>query len=161
MRGVVRAWMALGLSWSMSVGGGAAASLFAQAPIPAAALSAHTVAIENLTHNDAVGQGAEAALRDWGKLQVVGDPDTADLTLRFEKSTAHDGESTQKPGSDGGSSSYSYSLSFSSKITMHAYLKNGEASFYSTTTDDSKRKAGVSCVNSMREAFRAAQAPAH
>lgn len=126
------------------------------AQIPPAALAAHTVAIVNETHNEDVEKGAEAAIRDWGKLRLVDDPDTADVTLHFDKTREHDGESSHKTDADGNPTDYSYSVSFSSKIHMHAYLKNGYTPFYSTTTDDSKRKAGVSCVDDLRSAYRAA-----
>jgi hypothetical protein len=40
---------------------------------------------------------------------------------------------------------------------MKVYLKDADTPFYTTKTDDSKKKAGISCVNDFRTAFRAAR----
>ena len=130
--------------------------VYAQQPVPAAALAARTVAVENDTHDSGVEAGAEAALRDWGLLRVVDDPETADVTLRFDKKSDHDGESNSGTDAEG-HQNYSYSMTFGSKIQMHAYMKGSDFAFYSTTTDDGKRKAGVTCVNALRTAYREAR----
>src|ERR1700686_2346173 len=70
-------------------------------PFPRAALAARTVAIVNNTHNEAVEQGAEEALRRWGRFTVVDDAGTADITLTFDKKSEHAGSSTQTTGDDG------------------------------------------------------------
>ena len=44
-----------------------------------------------------------------------------------------------------------------SSIHMKAYTKDGDAPFYVTRTDDSKVKAGMSCVNAFHTAYRAAR----
>lgn len=36
---------------------------------------------------------------------------------------------------------------------MRAYLKGSASPFYTTKTDDSKKKAGVSCVTSFQRAW--------
>ena len=136
---------------------GGSRGLTAQSPgntIPPAALGAHTVAIVNETRNSDVEKGAEAALRDWGQLRLVDDPNTADVTLRFEKTSTHDGASSQKTDANGNPTDYSYSVSFSSKIHMQALLRNADTAFYTTTTGDAKQKAGVTCVNALRSAYR-------
>ena len=103
-----------------------------------------------------------AALKSWGQFTVVDDPQLADITLRFEKSRERTGAGTpQKTEADGkpvGDPSYGYSLSFGSKIHMKAYLKDGDAAFYTTQTEDGKLKAGMGCVNDLHTAFRAAKA---
>lgn len=124
---------------------------------PPAVLGAKTVAVVNDTRSDEVAKGAESALRAWGKFQVNPDAENADLTLRFDKTTEHNGSNSEKKGDDGGTS-YGYGMTFGSSIHMKAYTRDGFAPFYTTKTSDSKTKAGVSCVNQFREAFRAAQA---
>ncbi len=124
---------------------------------PAEALHAKTVAVVNDTHSDGVEKGAASALAAWGQFKLTENAEDADLTLRFDKSTDHDGQSSEKTGDDG-KPSYSYGMSFGSSIHMKAYTKDGFSPFYTTKTGDSKRKAGVSCVNDFREAYRAAQA---
>jgi hypothetical protein len=124
---------------------------------PAAAKTAKTVAIINDTHVDAVGEGAADALRAWGRYRVIDDPDTADITLRFDKSKDHSGQDSQKPDPTSGQTNYSYSMSFSTSIHMKVYLKDADSPFYTTRTDDSKKKAGMSCVSDFRSALQAAQ----
>lgn len=145
--------------------GVASAASFGQAAknaIPPAALTAKTIAIVNDTHDPKVQDGAVAALRSWGQLTLVDDPQVADITLRFDKTKEHSGGGTpQKTDADGkpvGDPSYGYSMSFGSKIHMKAYLKDGDDAFYTTQTDDSKTKAGTGCVNEFHTAFRAARA---
>lgn len=123
---------------------------------PPEALRARTIAIVNDTHSDDVEKGAETALKAWGRFQLTEDAENADLTLRFDKKTDHDGTSSEKQGDDG-KSSYSYGISFGSSIQMKAYTRNGFAPFYTTKTSDGKRKAGVTCVDELREAYRGAQ----
>lgn len=121
-------------------------------PFPKPALAAKTVAIVNSTHNDAVSEGAVDALKRWGKFTIVDDSDAADITLTFEKKSEHEGNSSQKTGDDGKPNS-SYSMSFSSSIKMKATLKGEEKDFYSTTTGDSKKKAGEGCVLDLQRAY--------
>jgi len=40
---------------------------------------------------------------------------------------------------------------------MRAYLKGADSPFYTTKTDDSKKKAGVSCVTSFQKAWNEAR----
>ena len=133
---------------------GAAYAQKAITPFPKEALAAKTVAIVNNTHNEAVTEGAIEALKRWGRFTVVDDSDIADLTLTFDKKSEHDGASSQKPG-DNGKPDYSYSMSFSSSIHMHAALKRSDTSFYSTTTSESKKKAGAECVTDLQRAYNA------
>ena len=124
---------------------------------PAAVLTAKTVAVVNDTKDSGITKGADAALQSWGQFTLVDDPETADITLRFDKTKEHSGTSTQstdpnKPDSQ----SYGYSVSTSSSIHMKAYTRDGDAPFYVTKTDDSKLKAGMSCVNDFHTAYRAA-----
>ena len=137
--------------------------VFAQKPIdgsafPAAVYTARTVAIVNDTHTDQVTEGAIDALKAWAHFTVVDDPDTADLTLRFDKSKDHAGQDAQKPDPDTGKPSYSYSMSFSTSIHMKAYVKDADSPFYTTKTDDAKKKAGMSCVSDFRSAMQTARA---
>jgi hypothetical protein len=128
---------------------------------PAALANAKTIAIENDTHVDAVAQGAADAVRAWGLFRIVDDPDTADVTLRFDKSKDHAGQDSQKPDPSTGETNYSYSMSFSSSIHMKVYLKDAETPFYTTKTGDSKRQAGMSCVSDFRRAYQAARQAPH
>ena len=123
-----------------------------------AVLAAKTVAVVNDTKDSGITKGADAALQSWGQFTLVDDPDTADITLRFDKTKEHSGASTQgtdpnKPDNQ----SYGYSVSSSSSIHMKAYTKDGDTPFYVTKTDDSKVKAGMSCVNDFHTAYRAAR----
>ena len=125
--------------------------------VPAAALAARTIAVVNDTRDSAVTKGAALALQSWGQFTLVDDPATADVTLRFEKTKEHEGSNSQKTDPDTNKTDYGYSMSFSSSIHMKAYLKDGDVPFYTTKTDDSKAKAGTSCVNDFRTAFRTAR----
>ena len=91
-------------------------------------------------------------MKRWGKLTIVDDLDSADITLTFGKKTDHEGSSSQKPDKDGNPSS-SYSMSFGSSISMKATLKGKSESFYSTTTSESKKKAGSECVLELQQAY--------
>jgi opacity protein-like surface antigen len=133
----------------------AAANAQANGAFPPALANAKTIAIIDDTHTSGVSEGATDALRAWGRFTVVDDPDAADLTLRFDKSKDHTGQDSQKPADDG-STSYGYSMSFSTSVHMKAYLKDGTDPFYTDKTDDSKKKAGISCVRDFRTAFIAA-----
>ncbi len=124
-------------------------------PLPKPALTAKTVAIVNNTHNDAVEEGAMEALKRWGRFTIVDDSEAADITLTFDKKSEHEGTSTQKTGEDGKVDS-GYSMSFSSSIHMKATLKGGDTSFYSTTTGESKKKAGAGCILDLQRAYLAA-----
>ena len=121
-------------------------------PFPQAVFVAKTVAIINNTHNDAVGQGAVEALRRWGKLSVIADPDLADMILVFDEKSQHEGSSSQQPDKDGKPSS-SYSMSFSSSVFMKASLKDAPGSFYTASTSESKKKAGDECVRELEQAY--------
>ena len=123
-------------------------------PFPKAALVAKTVAIVNNTHQDGIVDGATDALKRWGKFTVVDDPDSADITLVFEKKSEHDKTDTQKTGDDGKTES-GFSMSFSSNIHMRATVKGSDAAFYTTTSGDSKKKAGAGCVTDLQRAFLA------
>jgi len=124
-------------------------------PLPKEALAAKTVAIVNNTHSDAVSEGAVEALRRWGHFTLVDDSDAADVTLTFEKKSEHEGTSTQKTGDDGKPDT-NYSVTFSSSIRMKATLKGGGSAFYSTTTGESKKKAGAGCIIDLQRAYLAA-----
>lgn len=133
---------------------------FAQKPVdgkafPAALTNAKTVAIVNDTHTAAVSEGAIAALRAWGRFTVVEDPDTADVTLRFDKNKEHSGQDSQKPDPNTGDPSYSYSMSFNTSIHLKVYLKDADTPFYSARTDEAKKKAGMACVSDFRSAMQA------
>jgi len=133
-----------------------AASALAQAasgPMPKAVFSAKTIAIINDTHTDAVTDGAVEQLKKWGHFTVVDDPDSADITLRFDKNKDRDGRSSQKTDANGNPTDYGYSLTFSSSVHMRAYLKGNDSPFYSTKSDESKKKAGVACVSSFEGAY--------
>jgi hypothetical protein len=121
-------------------------------PFPRAALAAKTVAIVNHTHQEGIVDGATDALKRWGHFTVVDDPDAADLTLVFDKKSEHDRTTTEKTGDDGKTES-GFSMSFSTTIHMHARVKGSAAAFYSTTSDDSKKKAGEGCVIDLQHAF--------
>ena len=124
---------------------------------PAAVLSAKTVAVVNDTRDPGVTKGAETALQSWGQFTVVDDPSAADITLRFDKTRERSGTSTQGTDPNTSKPDYGYSVSISSSIHMHAYTRDGDAPFYATKTDDSKAKAGMSCVNDFHTAYRTAR----
>jgi hypothetical protein len=48
-------------------------------------------------------------------------------------------------------------MSFSTSIHMKVYLKDADAPFYTTKTDESKKKAGTACVSDFRSAYRDAR----
>ena len=121
-------------------------------PLPKPVFAAKTVIIFNSTHNQAVEDGAVEALKRWGKLTVVDDPDLADITLNFDRKSDHQGSSSDKPDKDGHPSA-SYSMSFGSSIHMSATLKGSSVPFYNTTTSDSKKKAGTACVTELQQAY--------
>lgn len=121
-------------------------------PFPKEVATAKTIAIVNNTGNQAVADGAVEALKRWGKFTLAEDPDTADLTLTFDKKNQHDGSNSQTTGADG-KPSYNYSVSFSSTILMKVALKNADRSFYTASTTESKKKAGAECVTSFQSAY--------
>jgi len=125
-------------------------------PFPKAALAAKTVAIVNNTHQDGVVDGATEALKRWGRFTVVDDPDSADITLVFDKKSEHDKTTTEKTGDDGKTES-GFSMSFSSAIHMRATVKGSDAAFYTTTSGDSKKKAGGGCISDLQRAYLAAR----
>ena len=130
----------------------AAVSAPAQQPIPKTALAAKTIAILNDTKSGEVSDGALEQLKRWGHFTVVDDTDSADIVLRFDKKTNREKQNSQSTD-DKGTTSYSASFSFSSQVHMRAYLKGADSPFYTTKTDDSKRKAGISCVTSFETAW--------
>ena len=120
--------------------------------LPHPVFAAKTVIIFNSTHNQAVEDGAIEALKRWGKLTVVDDPDLADITLNFDRKGEHQGASSDKPDKDGHPSA-SYSMTFGSSVHMSATLKGSTTPFYNTTTSDSKKKAGATCVTDLQQAY--------
>ena len=142
------------------LGSVAASAVFGQgasSAFPAAALAAKTIAIVNGTSHPQVEKGAADALQSWRQFKVVDDPEMADITLRFEKNRTHEGASTQKADANGKPTDWGYGMSFGSSIRMTASLKDADKPFYSTKTDESKTKAGLSCINDFHTAFRNAR----
>jgi hypothetical protein len=135
----------------------AASALAQRKPIPRPVFAAKTIAIVNHAHNDAVETGALESLKRWGKFTIVDDPETADIVLTFEKASEHEGKSTQtsKDNNDGKQpeTSYNYSMSFGSSLTMKATMKGNTAPFYTATDSDSKKKGGAACVVSFQSAY--------
>ncbi|MBB5058234.1 hypothetical protein HDF16_002948 [Granulicella aggregans] len=121
-------------------------------PFPKPALAAKTVAIVNNTHQEGVTEGATDAIKRWGHLTLIDDADAADITLVFDKKSEHEKSTTQKTGEDGKPES-TFSMSFSSAIHMHASLKGAPTAFYSTTSSDSKKKAGEACILDLQHAY--------
>jgi hypothetical protein len=128
----------------------------AQEPIPRAAFAAKTIAILNDTKTGQVSDGALEQLKNWGHFTVVDDPDSADIVLRFDKKTNREKQNSQSTD-EKGATTYSGTLSFSSQVHMRAYLKGSDSPFYTTKTDDSKKKAGISCLTSFQKAWIQAQ----
>ncbi len=114
--------------------------------------TAKTVAIVNNTGVQAISDGAAEVLKRWGKFKLVEDPDTADLTVTFDKKKEHDGTSSETPGADG-KPSYNYSVSFSTTILMRVALKGADRSFYTASTTESKKKAGAECVTDFQSEY--------
>ena len=148
-------WMRTALMYSLM--GVAAGAQTNKAGFPDTVFAAKTVAIVNDTRTPGVEKGAADALQAWGQFKVVDDPQLAVVTIRFEKSRQREGHDSQTPDPDGKSTSYGYTMSFSSSIRMTASLKDADKPFYSTTTEDSKAKAGSTCINSFHTAFREAR----
>ena len=123
---------------------------------PDGVFTARTIAVVNDTKTPAVEKGADEALAQWGQFKVVDDPQLADVTLRFEKASHHEGRDTQKTDNTGKPTDYGYEMSFGSTIQMKAYFKDTDAPFYSTKTDDGKAKAGTTCINAFHTAWRTA-----
>jgi len=130
----------------------AAVATPAQQSIPRVAFAAKTIAILNDTKTGEVSDGALEQLKRWGHFTVVDDTDSADIVLRFDKKTDREKQSSQSTD-DKGTTSYSGTLTFSSQVHMRAYLKGADSPFYTTKTDDSKKKAGISCVTSFEKAW--------
>lgn len=145
------------LLWAVLLVASTTVMLHAQSaarPFPEGVYTAKTVAIVNDTKQPTVEKGADTALSNWGQLKVVDDPQLADIVLRFEKATHHDGRDTQKSDSTGKPTDYGYEMSFSATITMKAFYKDSDTAFYSTRTDDSKAKAGTACIDALHTAWR-------
>jgi hypothetical protein len=130
----------------------AAVATLAQGPMPRPALAAKTIAIVNDTKTGEVSDGALEQLKRWGHFTVADDTDSADIVLRFDKKTDREKQNSQSTD-DKGQTTYSGTLSFSSQVHMRAYLKGADSPFYTTKTDDSKKKAGISCVTSFEKAW--------
>jgi hypothetical protein len=130
----------------------AAVAALAQQPIPKIAFAAKTIAILNDTKSGDVPDGALEQLKRWGHFTVVDDTDSADIVLRFDKKTDREKQSSQSTNNDG-TTSYSGGMTFSSQVHMRAYLKGADSPFYTTSTGDSKKKAGISCVTSFQKAW--------
>jgi hypothetical protein len=128
----------------------------AQEPMPRAALEAKTVAILQDSKTGEVSDGAREQLKRWGRFTLVDDADSADIVFRFDKKTDREKHNEQSTD-EAGRTTYSGSLTFSSHVHMRAYLKGSKSPFYTTETDDSKKKAGVSCVTSFEKAWLAAR----
>jgi len=130
----------------------AAVATPAQQSIPRVAFAAKTIAILNDTKSGEVPDGALEQLKRWGHFTVVDDTDSADIVLRFDKKTDREKQSSQSTNNDG-TTSYSGGMTFSSQVHMRAYLKGADSPFYTTSTGDSKKKAGISCVTSFQKAW--------
>ena len=130
----------------------AAVATLAQGPMPRPALAAKTIAIVNDTKTGEVSDGALEQLKRWGHFTVVDDTESADIVLRFNKKTDHEKQNSQSTD-DNGTTTYSGGMTFSSQVHMRAYLKGADSPFYTTKTDDSKKKAGISCVTSFQKAW--------
>lgn len=128
----------------------------AQESMPPAAFAAKTVAIVNDTNTGAVTDGALEQLNRWGRFTVVDDTDSADIVLRFDKKSDREKQNSQSTDNTG-NTTWSATWTFSSQVHMRAYLKGSDTPFYSTKTDDSKKKAGVTCVTSFEQAWLAAR----
>ena len=130
----------------------AAVAALAKQPIPKIAFAAKTIAILNDTKSGDVPDGALEQLKRWGHFTVVDDTDSADIVLRFDKKTDREKQSSQSTNNDG-TTTYSGGMTFSSQVHMRAYLKGADSPFYTTSTGDSKKKAGISCVTSFQKAW--------
>ncbi len=120
--------------------------------IPREARTAKTVAIVNKTHIDAIQQGALEAIKRWGRLTVVDDAESADLVLTFNKNTDRTGTSTTKIEPDG-QTGVAYSLRLDTWVHMKSNLRGVELPFFTTTTGESKKKAGNTCVTDLQAAL--------
>ena len=126
-----------------------------KAAFPPEAMAAKTVAILNDTKTGTVTDGATEELKQWGHLRVVDDPESAEIVLHFTRQTAHDRSNSQAADANGNpTNNYGFSYSFSSSIQMTATTKDGFAPFYTTTTKDSKQKAGTECVQAFIGAYQ-------
>jgi hypothetical protein len=147
-----RAFTTLAAMWIALIVAGAAQS----SSFPPSVFSAKTVAIVNETTSSAVSDGAASALHAWGQFKIVDDPDSADVILHFDKSKGHQTQDSHKSDSNGNPTDYGFSISVSSAIHMKAYVKGSDTPFYTTKSDDSKAKAGISCVEDFRNIYRIA-----
>lgn len=124
----------------------------AQQPIPRAAFTATTIAVLNDTKSGGVTDGALEQLERWGHFTVVDDADSADIVLHFDKKTDREKHNNQSTDANG-TTSWSATMTFSSQVHMRAYLKGSDSPFFTTKTDDSKKKAGITCVTSFEKAW--------
>ena len=124
------------------------------AELAPAALAAKTVAVLNDTHAHGVEEGAEAELKEWGRLKVVDDLDSADLVLHFSKKSERETSHTNKTDANGNPTDYGFTITSESKVYMTVTMKDGFDSFYKTETTEGKQKAGRVCVQSFIRAWQ-------
>jgi hypothetical protein len=124
----------------------------AQEPMPRAIFAAKTIVILHDTKTGEVSDGALEELKRWGRFTIVDDADSADIVLRFDKKTDREKQNSQSTD-EKGTTTWSGSMTFSSQVHMRAYPKGSDSPFYTTKTDDSKKKAGVTCVTSFEKAW--------
>ncbi|MFT4113039.1 hypothetical protein [Silvibacterium sp.] len=127
----------------------------AQSSLPKAVFTAKTIAIINDTKTGEVSDGALDQLNRWGHFKIIDDPETADIVLRFDHKNERDGRNTQKTDDTGKTTDWGYTMTFSSEVHMHAYLKGSDTAFYSTKSSDGKKKGGQACVSSFEDAWLA------
>jgi hypothetical protein len=116
-------------------------------PLPKEALEAKTIFLVNRAHNVKMENGADKALTKWGRFKRTDDEESADIILVFTKGEPLSGNSEQKKKDDGSCCDTSYSLSFSSKYMMKAYLKGKQTAFFS------QECGGEDCINEFRKKF--------
>ena len=134
----------------------AAVAAPAQEPMPRAAFTAKTIAILHDGKTGEATDGAHEQLQRWGHFTIVDDADSADIVLRFDRKIDHEKQNSQSTD-DKGQTSWSGGMTFSSQVHMRAYLKGSNSPFYTTQTDDSKKKAGAACVTSFQKAWNEAR----
>src|SRR5271154_3127866 len=78
-----------------------AAGVAQSSSFPAAVFSAKTIAIINDTPTSVVTEGAINALKAWAQFKIVDNPESADVTLRFDKSKEHQRQDSHKTDANG------------------------------------------------------------
>lgn len=61
------------------------------APLPTAIVNAHTVFLSNKGGSDLAYDAFYQAMKNWGKFQIVGSPDDADLIVELSYEVVHEG----------------------------------------------------------------------